>query len=331
MKRAALLMSALIVVWALPAATAQGQPEDDAVQAGQAGQQGQAGQAQGQRGRGRGNRPPPNPRTAGGGSCDNNPLNCIDTPNPLTPPDTVWLAEMTWMDVRDAMAAGKKTMIISTGGVEPNGPWLALGKHNYVLRANCDSIARVLGDALCAPIVPFVPEGRIEPKGGHMTTVGTISVEEETFQALLSDMVRSFRAHGFENIILIGDSGGNTRGMQAVADKYTAEWGGTPMVAHIPEHYRYATVSALLDELGVTTDDMTSDGLHDDPGITMNMMVTDPESVRWSARVAAGHATINGVSIADKDKAIEIGKQIVAMRTANTVAAIKAKIASKGK
>lgn len=321
MKRTALFLSALIAAWAMPALTVAATTDGDELTV-QQGQQGQAGQAQGQRGRG--NRPPPNPRTAGGGSCDNNDYNCIDTPNPLTPPDTVWLAEMTWMDVRDAMAAGKKTMIISTAGVEPNGPWLALGKHIYVLRANCDAIARSLGDALCAPIVPFVPEGNIDNKSGHMATVGTISVEEDTFQALLSDMVRSFRAHGFENIILIGDSGGNTRGMQAVADKYTAEWGGTPVVAHIGEHYDYSAVSDLLDEMGVTTDDMTSDGLHDDPGITMNMMVTDPEAVRWSARVAAGKATINGVSIADKDKALEIGQKIVEMRAARTVAAIKA-------
>src|SRR5688572_22728039 len=73
------------------------------------------------------------PRTAGGGNCSANPFNCIDTPNPLTPPDTVWLEEMTWMDVRDALTAGRTTIIIPTGGIEPSGPWLALGKHNYVL------------------------------------------------------------------------------------------------------------------------------------------------------------------------------------------------------
>jgi hypothetical protein len=43
------------------------------------------------------------------------------------------------MDVRDAMKAGTTTIIITTGGIEPNGPWLALGKHNYVLRANCEA------------------------------------------------------------------------------------------------------------------------------------------------------------------------------------------------
>ena len=181
---------------------------------------------------------PRDPRTAGGGNCNANPYNCIDTPNPLKTPDTVWLEEMTWMDVRDVMKAGKTTVIIPTGGIEPNGPWLALGKHNYILRVNCDAIARKLGNALCAPIIPLVPEGGIDPKSGHMATVGTISLREETFQAMLADVVHSFKMHGFENIVLIGDSGGNTKGMQAVADKWNAEWKGTPRVIHAREYLR---------------------------------------------------------------------------------------------
>ena len=88
----------------------------------QANQQTPAGGAQAQ-GRGRGQTP--DPRSAGGGRCDANPYNCIDTPNPLAPPNTVWLEELTWVDVRDAMKAGKTTIIIPTGGIEPNGPWLA--------------------------------------------------------------------------------------------------------------------------------------------------------------------------------------------------------------
>ena len=279
---------------------------------------------------GRGQRPV-DPRTAGGGQCSENPYNCIDTPNPLTPPNTVWLEEMTWMDVRDAMKAGKTTVIVSTGGIEPNGPWLALGKHNYVLKANCDAIARKLGNALCAPIVPFVPEGGVEPKTGHMLTAGTISMREETFEAMLNDMAQSFKVNGFQNIIFIGDSGGNVTGMKNVADKLTAQWNGSPVVAHIPEHYAYNTVAKLLDDMGVTKPDMKGDNLHDDPGITMNMMVTDPESVRWQGRVKAGKATINGVSIADKAKAVDIGKKIVEMRATNTVAAIRKAIANKGK
>jgi hypothetical protein len=111
--------------------------------------------------------------------------------------------------------------------------------------------------------------------------------------------------------------------MAAVAQKLNADWAGKPRVVHIPEYYDYNSVDAFLVQLGVMTKDQPGEGLHDDPGITMNMMVTDPESVRWTARTKAGKATINGVSIADKAKALEIGRKIVAMRTASTIAAIK--------
>ncbi len=77
-------------------------------------------------------RPAPDPRDMGGGRCADNPYNCADTPNPLPAATTVWIEEMTWMDVRDALKAGKTTVIIPTGGIEPNGPWLVTGKHNYV-------------------------------------------------------------------------------------------------------------------------------------------------------------------------------------------------------
>jgi creatinine amidohydrolase/Fe(II)-dependent formamide hydrolase-like protein len=63
---------------------------------------------------------------------------------------------LTWMNVRAAIKDGKTTVIISAGGMEPNGPWLVTGKHNYVLRANCEAIARKVGNALCAPIIKLV-------------------------------------------------------------------------------------------------------------------------------------------------------------------------------
>ena len=129
----------------------------------------------------------------GGGNCSLNAYNCADARNPIPAPNTIWFEEMTWMDVRDALAAGKTTIIIATGGLEPNGPWLATGKHNYVLQTNCEAIARKLGNALCAPIIKFVPEGRIDPPSSHMVSPNTISLREETFRALLTDVVHSLK------------------------------------------------------------------------------------------------------------------------------------------
>ena len=122
--------------------------------------------------------------------------------------------------------------------MEPNGPFLATGKHNFVLAANCEAIARRLGNALCAPLVKFVPEGNIEQKSGHMASPGTISMREETYRALLTDIAESLAMGGFENIIFIGDSGGNPAGMNAVAAALNEKFpGAKPMFAHVPEHY----------------------------------------------------------------------------------------------
>jgi creatinine amidohydrolase/Fe(II)-dependent formamide hydrolase-like protein len=206
-----------------------------------------------------------------------------------------------------------------------------LGKHNYVLRANCDAVARTLGNALCAPIIPLVPEGNIEPKTGHMTTVGTISMREDTFQAMLTDVVSSLKQHGFENIILIGDSGGNQRGQKVVAEKLNAQWNGAPVVAHIAEYYDYASVNKAMAAAGLIKEREQGDGLHDDPIISLNMFVTDPASIRYEQRVKAGQATVNGVSVADRTKNTEIGRKIVEFRAAKTADAIKKAIAAKGK
>ena len=271
----------------------------------------------------------PDPRDLGGGRCEANVYNCADTPNPLPTATTVWVEEMTWMDVRDALAAGKTTVLIPTGGMEPNGPWLATGKHNYVLHTNCEAIARRLGDALCAPIIPFVPEGDIEPPSGHMRSPGTISTRQETFEAVLTDVAHSFRMHGFKKIIFFGDSGGNQGGQRAVADRLTERWGGNPVVAHVQEYYDYASVTRYMEEEhGVIWGE--ADNLHDDPIISLNMFIDDPSSIRWAERVEAGLATINGVSMADRVKNLELARALVAFRASHTVSAINAAIENGG-
>ncbi len=248
----------------------------------------------------------------------------LRAPRPIEALESVWIEELTWMEVRDALAAGKTTAIIATGGIEQNGPYLATGKHNYVLYGACEGIARALGNALCAPIIKLVPEGDIEEPSGMMRYPGTLSLRRETFEAVLDDVASSLRTHGFEHIVLIGDSGGNQDGMEAVAARLNERWG--EIAAHyIPEFYRYRDVFDWMErELGIV--EPTNDGLHDDFVITAIMMVHDPTTVRYEQRVAAGLASINGLSIEPKEQTIEIGKKLLAFRVEQTVRAIRAAI-----
>ena len=147
-----------------------------------------------------------------------------NTPRPIAAIDTVFIADMTWMEVRDAMKAGKDTVIVATGGIEQNGPYLPANKHHVVLRATTEAIARKLGNALVAPIVDFVPEGNIDPPTVHMKYPSTVSVSQDTYERLLTDICACYRSHGFSHIVLIGDSGGNQVGMKKVAGELSTKW-----------------------------------------------------------------------------------------------------------
>ncbi len=248
---------------------------------------------------------------------------------PIEAGKSPWLEELTWMEIRDLIAEGTTTVIVPTGGIEENGPYLATGKHNLILESICPALAAELGNALCAPIVKFVPEGNIEPPTGAMLFPGSISLTQETYVALLTDIVASLKQAGFSDIVLIGDSGGNQRGMATVADKLNGQWSGPTRVHFIREFYDPGWVETeqyTERELGIAEGE--HDGYHDDIWVTAMMMVTDPEQVRYRQRMDVGLASINGVSIADLDAAIELGQKMVDFRARYTAEAIRTAITS---
>ncbi len=246
----------------------------------------------------------------------------MEMDRPIEALNSVWIEELTWMEVRDALRDGKTTAIVSTGGIEQNGPYLATGKHNVVLQGACEGIARALGNALCAPVIKLVPEGDIDSPSGHMRYPGTLSLREPTYRAVLEDVAGSLRAHGFTDIVFIGDSGGNQAGMAAVAELLNERWGGSARAHYIPEFYRYREVFAWMEaELGIS--EPVNDGIHDDFVITAIMMTQDPESVRYNQRVAANKAMINGLSIADLEGTVETGRKLLEFRVKSTVEAIR--------
>jgi len=241
-------------------------------------------------------------------------------PRPIAARESVFIEDLTWMEVRDAMHNGTDTVIVASGGVEQNGPYLVTGKHNIILRATTEAIARKLTKTLVAPIIPFVPEGDIDPPTAHMKYPGTISVTEETFERLITDICLSLRTHGFKHIILIGDSGGNQTGMKKVADRLNAKR-DRKHPAHfyfVPQYYDYEAVTKWLEEQGVHE---TPEGLHDDFAITAMMMTVDPNSVRSQERIAANLFRINGVELAPIESTIDWGKRIIDFRADMTVKA----------
>lgn len=248
-------------------------------------------------------------------------VRAVETENPIQPEDTVFIEDMTWLEVKDAIAAGKTSVIIATGGVEQNGPYLVTGKHNVILRLTTDSIARRLGNTLIAPIVAFVPEGDKNPPTKHMRYPGTISLSESTFSLLLREIAESLKVHGFTNIILLGDSGPNQKVMQQLSNTLNKEWQQTVTRVHyISAYYDNPRWQKWLQLRGVNE---IKDGEHHDFRHTALMMLADPTSVRMPQRLTAGDFSVNGVNLEPVAHTLKLAKALLEYQTEITVKAIK--------
>ena len=263
-----------------------------------------------------------------------------DAPRPIDAGASLWAEELTFMEVRDAIRSGTTTIIVATGGVEQNGPYVAGGKHNFVLQTVLPHVARAIGPALIAPIVKFVPEGTIEPSpSGHMAYAGTISLEEATFEALLTDICRSYKAHGFLDIVLLGDSGGNQSGMERVAGTLNQRWAADRARVHYLREYYYEDQWSwqYLKSLGIAQIDRTPppgqpadraadwrNGIHDDLYYEAQIAVQDPALIRMEQRVKAGLFSLHGVDLAPIDRTIELGRKLAAYRAEITAKAFRA-------
>ena len=165
------------------------------------------------------------------------PFPSASAPAPASP--SLVLEDLTWIEARDAIAAGKTTILVPIGGTEQNGPHMILGKHNARAAELAQRIAAELGNALVAPEMAYVPEGSIDPPAGHMKYPGTISIPEDAFEKTLEGAARSFRRAGFRDIVFLGDHGGYRKSLDRVARKLDAEWSKAGVRVHpLPEYYR---------------------------------------------------------------------------------------------
>jgi creatinine amidohydrolase/Fe(II)-dependent formamide hydrolase-like protein len=240
------------------------------------------------------------------------------------PPDTVLLEELTWTEVRDAVRAGKTTIIIPAGGTEQNGPHMAVGKHNARVKALSRDIARQLGDALVAPVIAYVPEGAVAPPSGHMRYPGTITAPDEAFRKVLEFAARSFKQHGFRNVVLLGDHGSTQVGQKAVAARLNREWAATGVRVHaIEEYYRAGEIDVprLLRARGYTDAEL---GRHAGLTDTALMLATDARMVR-ADRLRPGSPG-DGVDGDPTRATAELGRPGVDLIVSRTVDAVRKSI-----
>ncbi len=245
------------------------------------------------------------------------------------------LARLTWKEVEHAIKNGKTTLIIPIGGTEQNGAHMALDKHNQRIKLLANRIALSLGNALVAPVIAYVPEGNVDPPTGHMRYAGTISISEAAFADVVKGAANSVRQAGFQDVVLIGDSGNYQSQLGQIAAALNRQWSAgakknSPKTSksrmHFIAQYYQAVqknyVRALSDK-GLTALEI---GTHAASADTSLMLALDASLVRENL---IKNATPNedGVGGDARQSSAELGQLGVALIISETVSAIKLAVA----
>ena len=237
-------------------------------------------------------------------------------------PGSVYLEDLTWTELRDAIKAGDTTIIIPVGGTEQNGPHMALGKHNTRARILAGRIANKLGDTLVAPVLAYVPEGSISPPSEHMRFPGTISIPDSAFKATVLGAARSLKQAGFTHIVLLGDHGGYQHLLKDVAAELNREWAGTPARAHFIDEYYRASETAYVQALRAKGLSDAQIGVHAGTADTSLQMAVDPSQVR-ADRLEGAEKPATGALGDPRPSTAALGQLGVDLIVTQTVAAIK--------
>src|SRR5215475_930154 len=159
---------------------------------------------------------------------------------PLTAPlpNTLRMADMTWVEVRSAVAQGYTRVIVPSGGIEQNGPHMILAKHDHIVSFAAERIASELGRTLVAPVVSYVPQGGYAPPEGNLRFPGTIGLPDDVYAGVLEGIAKSLKLAGFKTICLIADHGGSAKPQAALTQKLNREWAGDGVkVISVDDYY----------------------------------------------------------------------------------------------
>ena len=142
--------------------------------------------------------------------------------------ERVEIERMTHAEIYHAIhKQGKTTVLIFNGGTEQRGPQAVLGGHTFMARRTAEAIARRLGNALVAPVLPF------SPAGSHLrpTTPGSVDLAPDLYTKVNEAVVASMVTNGFKNVILMGDHGGGQQELETLARTLDARY--SPKGVHV--------------------------------------------------------------------------------------------------
>lgn len=150
--------------------------------------------------------------------------------------DVVELELLTHTEVAEKIKAGMTSVLIVNGGTEERGPHNILGGHTIMSRATAIDVARELGNALVAPVLPIDVAATGVSEGSN--AAGGVTMPADVFKAVKLAEIESMSYAGFKNIFVMGDHGGGQRMMKEAAEEMDKKVSAKGIrVFYVPDFY----------------------------------------------------------------------------------------------
>jgi creatinine amidohydrolase len=139
------------------------------------------------------------------------------------------LGELTAQEIPKALAKSS-VLCLPLGAVEQHGPHLPLNTDLIIADNIVRLMAERLGDEFDLWALPAIPVGLSRE---HAWTPGTLSLNVQSFAALLRDLVSDFaRSLPSRNLVIVNGHGGNRGILDALIYEIQAEFGFNVCVIH---------------------------------------------------------------------------------------------------
>ena len=243
---------------------------------------------------------------------------------------------MTYPEIYAAIhEQGKTTVLVVNGGIEQRGPHAVLGGHSLTAKPQGVDIARKLGNALVAPVMPF------SIAGGHLNarTPGSVHIPGPVFAAVNEAIVDSMVVNGFKNIVLMGEHGGGQKELEEVAKRTNAKYGPQGVHVFFCGDFYEKTQNDFAQWMIANHLPLSSHGGIPDTSLMMylggnawvrkdKLVAGDPVLPPGAQRDPNTPRVNNGVTGDPRLSTPEIGKRYFDMQTKNAAAQIRALIAA---
>ena len=219
-----------------------------------------------------------------------------------------------------ALAGDQTVVILPVASIEQHGPHLPVMTDTRIGHEVACAAARIAYENRPTIVTPVVWHGLSEH---HMPFGGTLTLDHETFFAVLRCLIQSLQRHGFRNVLISNSHGGNITAMQTASERLAMETGMTivattyvaeaaaeieqllknqPRIMHACEG-ETAMMLALNPDL-VDTSDLASLAVERGPGV----LHAGNASFRWRSFT---HGTGNGVSGDPANADAEQGQSLI--------------------